>query len=98
MAFFFVRLLPKRPDFPANLTAEEGAVMQAHSKFLGEQLAAGTLIVAGPVLSPTGSYGVAVFEVESREAVDALLARDPAVAVGTYDVSPMAAAVARPRS
>ena len=97
-SFFCARLLPKRPDFPADMTPEEGAVMRAHAAFLEEQLAAGTLVVAGPVLSASGGYGLGVFEVESREALDAILAKDPAREVGTYEVSPMASAMVRPRT
>jgi len=35
--------------------------------------------------------------VESREAIDALLAKDPAHAVGSYEISPMLGAVVRAR-
>lgn len=95
MPFFYARLSPKRPTFPADMTPDEATAMQAHQKFLGEQLAAGTLVVAGPVLDPAGVFGVAIFEVASREEAVALLARDPATAVGTYDVHAMGGAVAR---
>jgi hypothetical protein len=56
MAQFFARLTTKRPDFPADMSQEEGAAMAE------------------------------------------LLARDPANAIGSYDVSPMGSAVARPAS
>jgi uncharacterized protein YciI len=96
MAYFFARLLAKRPDFPANMTPEERATMGAHSAFLVEQLASGTLVVAGPVMSPVGAFGMAVLECPSLEAAQELLTRDPASAIGSYEVLPMAAAVARP--
>jgi uncharacterized protein YciI len=98
MPYFFARLLPERPDFPTDMTPEEGVTMGAHSAFLVEQLANGTLVVAGPVMSPNGAFGMAVLESASLEAAQQLLARDPANAVGSYEVFPMAAAVARPRS
>src|SRR5689334_20131763 len=60
MAFFFVRLLPKRADFPANISAEEGATMQAHAVFLREQLKLGTLVAAGPVMAASGTFGMGV--------------------------------------
>jgi uncharacterized protein len=97
MPYFFARLLAKRADFPANMSAEEGAVMGAHSAFLAEQLANGTLVVAGPVMSSGGVFGMAVLESPSLEAVEEVLARDPANGIGSYEVSPMATAVARPR-
>jgi uncharacterized protein len=98
MAYFFARLTPKRPDFPADMTQAEGVAMGGHFAFLAEQLASGTLVVAGPVMSSGGAFGMAVIEGESIAAVQKLLSRDPANAVGSYEVFPMGNAVARPRS
>lgn len=95
MPFFFARLHPRRADFPANMTPEEAGVMQRHGAFLGEQLAAGALVVAGPVFDPAGVFGLAVLEADSHEAAQALLAADPANAVGHYEVVPMGPALAR---
>jgi uncharacterized protein YciI len=94
-SYFFVRLFPNRADFPANMTAEEGAAMQQHSVFIQEQLAKGTLVVSGPVLDPGGVFGMAVLEADSLEAVRALLATDAANRIGRYEITPMASAVAR---
>lgn len=98
MAFFFARLNPERPNFPADMTQAEGVAMVGHAAFLAEQLAKGTLVVAGPVMSSSGVFGMAVIEGESIDAVQTLLGRDPANAVGSYEVYPMGNAVARPRS
>jgi uncharacterized protein len=98
MAYFFARLTPKRPNFPADMSQEEGAAMAGHFAFLAEQLANGTLVVAGPVMSPGGAFGMAVLESPSVGEAQELLARDPANAVGSYEVFPMGSAVARPRS
>lgn len=95
-SYFFLRLIPNRPDFAMTMTAEEQAVMRAHLDFLQSQLAAGTLVVAGPVLDPAGVFGMGVFEGESIDAVQRLLERDPAQAIGRYEVMPMASAIARP--
>jgi uncharacterized protein YciI len=89
-SLFFVRLVPNRPDFLMTMTADERAAMGAHGEFLQTQLAAGTLIVAGPVLDPAGLFGMAVFEAESLDEVRRLLERDPARAVGGHEVVPMA--------
>jgi uncharacterized protein YciI len=97
-SFFFARLVPNRPDFPMSMTAEEQATMGAHGAFLQSQLAAGTLVVAGPVMDPKGVFGLAVFEAESMAALSALLERDPARAIGRYEIFPMASALARPAS
>jgi uncharacterized protein len=98
MPHFFARLTPKRPDFPADLSPAERAAMGGHFAFLAEQLANGTLVVAGPVMASGGAFGMAVIEGESVDAVQQLLARDPANAIGSYEVSPMGNVVARPRS
>jgi uncharacterized protein YciI len=97
MAFFFARLVPHRPDFPADMTPAEGAAMQQHGAFLAEQLARGVLVVAGPVFDPRGAFGMAVLEAESVDAAQSLLAGDPANAVGRYEVVPMGPALARGR-
>jgi uncharacterized protein len=96
MAYFFLKLLPKRSDFPANMTDDERTVMQAHSAFLAEQLTSRSLVVAGPVLSATGAFGMAVFEADSLDAVRTIVAADPANAIGHYEIAPMASAIARP--
>jgi uncharacterized protein YciI len=79
-----------------SMTADEQATMGAHGAFLHGQLAAGTLVVAGPVMDPTGVFGMAVFEAESLDEVRRLLDGDPAKAVGHYEISPMGPTVARP--
>lgn len=86
---FFARLVPNRPDFAMSMTAEELATMRAHGEFLHGQLTAGTLVVAGPVLDPAGVFGMAVFEAASMDELHRLLERDPARAVGRYEIVPM---------
>jgi uncharacterized protein YciI len=98
MPYFVARLVAHRPDFPAGLTPEEAAVMQRHAAFLAEELARGTLVIAGPVLDANGVYGLGVFEAPSLDDARALIARDPAQSIGRYEISAMANAVARPPS
>jgi uncharacterized protein len=93
---FFVRLVAHRPDFVSTMTAEEQATMRAHGAFLRDQLAAGKLVVAGPVFDPAGAFGMGVFEVGSLGELEAILAHDPATAIGRYQVAPMGPAVLRP--
>lgn len=92
---FFVRLIGNRPNFAATMTTEEQATMAAHGVFLREQLAAGKLVVAGPVLDPAGVFGMAVFEAESLAEVQEILARDPAKSVGRHEIAPMGPSVFR---
>jgi uncharacterized protein len=95
-SFFFARLVANRPNFAMSMTADEQATMRAHGEFLHSHVAAGTLVVAGPVLDPAGIFGMAVFEAESMDALRRLLERDPAQAIGRYEIMPMGPAIARP--
>ena len=95
-SFFFMRLIPNRPNFAASMTAEEQSVMRAHVEFLQGQLAAGKLVAAGPVIDPSGVFGMCVVEAESIDEVRSTFERDPAKAIGRYDIFPMASAIVRP--
>ncbi len=95
-SFFFCRLVANRPNFAMSMTADEQATMRAHGEFLHSQIAAGTLVVAGPVMDPAGVFGMAVFEAESMDELRRLLERDPAKAIGRYEIAPMGPTVARP--
>ncbi len=95
-SLFFVRLVSNRPDFAMSMTVDEQATMRAHAEFLQGQLAAGTLVVAGPVFDPAGVFGMAVFEAESLDEVRRILERDPARAIGRHEVAPMGPSSVRP--
>jgi uncharacterized protein YciI len=47
---------------------------------------AGRMVVLGPVLHATGSWGLGVFEAEDEEEVRAFAAKDPAVTSGTATI------------
>jgi uncharacterized protein YndB with AHSA1/START domain/uncharacterized protein YciI len=96
--FFLLRLLPPRPTFSADMTAEERAFMTAHLAYWTEHLHAGTAIVFGPVADPKGTWGVAVVRVPDEAAVHALEAGDPAIRAERglrYEILPMPRAVFR---
>jgi uncharacterized protein YciI len=95
-SFFFVRLIANRPNFAMTMTPEEQATMGAHVAFLQTHLAAGKLVVAGPVMDPAGGFGMGVYEAGSLEEVQQLLERDPAKALGRHEVVPMGHTLARP--
>ena len=48
------------------------------------------------MLDPAGVFGMAVFEAESMDALHRLLERDPAKAVGRYEIAPMGPTLVRP--
>ena len=96
--YYLCRLIPPRPTFPFDMTEQERAVMGAHVAYWTAEMQKGTAVLFGPVLDPTGPWGVGIFEVSDQAELDALIAADPAPA-GTgsiYEILPMAAAVVRP--
>ncbi|WP_437838287.1 SRPBCC domain-containing protein [Sorangium sp. So ce1153] len=96
--FFVCRLLPPRPTFVMDMSAEERAVMQEHVAYWTGHLRAGTAIVFGPVADPSGPWGLGVVRVADEAAVRALEAGDPAIRSERgfrYEVLPMLQAVTR---
>jgi uncharacterized protein YciI len=57
------------------------------------------MVVFGPVLDPTGSWGLGVLEAEDEQEVRAFAAGDPVVVTGTaeIEVGKMLAGFVRPR-
>jgi uncharacterized protein len=76
--YFFVRTVMPRATFPADMSETERAVMQAHVQYWTQQGRAGTAVLFGPVLDPAGVFGIAVARVDDADALDSLLAADPA--------------------
>ena len=96
--YFVYKLLPPRPTFPADMSAEESAIMHQHAGYWGRLLTEGQVVVFGPVADPAGVWGLVVVEAASVDDVRALGAEDPAVKSGmtTFDVYAMPVATARP--
>ena len=89
--YFFLKLNSPRPTFPADITEDERTTMQEHAAYWTEQTERGIVIVFGPVMDPSGVFGMAVLEAQSEEQVRVLIAGDPVTkaALGRYDVFPM---------
>jgi len=81
MAEWIYFLHPPRDDFAATMTEDEAAVFAAHFAHLQRLLAEGTLVLAGPTLGSTNT-GIAVLEAPDRDAAEALMNADPAIASG----------------
>jgi uncharacterized protein YndB with AHSA1/START domain len=98
LRYFVCRLLPPRPTFAMDMTAEERAMMQEHVGYWTGHLKNGTAIVFGPVADPKGPWGLGVVRAADETAVRALEAGDPAIKSGKgfrYEVLPMLQAVVR---
>jgi hypothetical protein len=89
--YYFLKLNPPRPSFTLDMTAEERQIMQDHAVYWRPHVDNGTAIVIGPVLDPKGGYGVAILGVKDEQELNQLVNSDPATALGTYEIYPMAA-------
>jgi uncharacterized protein len=95
--YFYVRLIPPRPTFAGDLSAEERALMQQHGSYFRGLFEQGKVLIFGPVLDPTDNFGMAVLEVDDLAEAERCLAQDPSVLAGLnrFRISPMVVGAAR---
>ena len=88
---FVYKLIPPRPGFAMEMTDAETAVMADHAAYWQRHMDAGRVVVFGPVVDRSGSWGLAVVRADSEDEVTALGREDPAVTSGTctFDVGTM---------
>src|SRR5918998_3966668 len=82
MSTFVFRLVPPRPTFALDMTDEERTVMERHAAYWQPIIDSGRMVVFGPVLDGTGSWGLGVVEAEDEDELRAHAADDPAVSGG----------------
>ena len=90
--FFFSRLLPPRPTFMQDVTADERAIMAAHSQYWRGKLGENKAIALGPVGGPHGGFGFGLFAAPDESALVAMQAEDPAITANIgfqYENSPI---------
>lgn len=101
MSTFVFRLRAPRPTFALDLSDDEREIMGRHAAYWRPYIDSGRMVVFGPVLDDTGSWGLGVIEVEDEDEDElrAFAARDPAVTSGTADmeIGKMLAGFVRPR-
>lgn len=87
---FYVRMTFPRPTFAKDMTDQEHAQMRQHAAYWTEQFKTGKVLLLGPVMDPSGAFGVVVLECTEAEA-HALADGDPTVKSGMnkVDVMPM---------
>jgi uncharacterized protein YciI len=87
---YFLVLLRRGPAWTQESTPESEKLGEGHMANIHKMAAAGKLVVAGPFEAPEGDRaalaGVFVFDVATKEEVQALVAGDPAVAAGRFSV------------
>jgi uncharacterized protein len=99
MATFVFRLKAPRPDFALDMTDEEREIMDRHAAHWQPLIDSGNMVVFGPILDSTGSWGLGIVEADDEERFRALAAEDPAVMSGTaqLEIGQLLAGYVRPR-
>ena len=99
MTTFVFRLKAPRPNFALDMTDDEREIMGRHAAHWQSYIDSGQMVVFGPVLDDTGSWGLGVVQAEDEDEVRAFAARDPVVTSRTADIEigTMLAGFVRPR-
>ncbi len=97
---FYLKLIPPRTTFPADITPEERALMAQHSAYCQQQFEAGKLLVYGPVMAPGGAFGMGILEVVDEAEARRFGESDPSVMGGLnrFEIYPMRVPNARAKS
>ena len=98
MSTFVFRLQAPRPRFAFDMTDDEREIMGQHAAHWQPLIDAGQMVVFGPVLDGTGSWGLGVVEADDEDGLRAFAAKDPAVTTGTatIEMGKMLAGFVRP--
>jgi uncharacterized protein YciI len=86
MTTFVFRLQAPRPNFALDMTDEEREIMSRHAAYWQPFIDSGQMVVFGPVLESSGSWGLGVVEAEDEAELRAFAAGDPAVTSGTTHI------------
>jgi uncharacterized protein len=94
---FYFKLIPPRPSFAQDASAEELTIMNKHSDYCGEQFREGKVLLYGPVLAQEGAFGIGILEVESEAEAREFGENDPSVLAGLngFEIAPMRVSGAR---
>jgi uncharacterized protein len=83
---FVFRLQAPRPDFALTMTDQEREMMGRHAAYWQPYIDSGQMVVFGPVLDATGSWGLGVVEAQDEQALRTFAAGDPVVTSGTASI------------
>jgi uncharacterized protein YciI len=86
MATFVIRLEAPRPSFALDMTDEEREIMGRHAAHWQRYIDSGQMVVFGPVLDGSGSWGLGVIEADDEQELRTFAASDPMVTTGTGNV------------
>jgi uncharacterized protein len=98
MPTFVLRLKGPRPNFALDMTDEEREIMGRHAAHWQPYIDSGQMVVFGPVLDSTGSWGLGVLEAGDEDELRSFAATDPVVVSGTgeLEIGTMLAGFVRP--
>ena len=99
MTTFVFRLKAPRPNFALEMSDEEREIRGRHAAHWRPYIESGQMVIFGPVLDGTGSWGLGVVQAEDEDELRAFAARDPVVTTGTgrIEVGTLLAGFVRPQ-
>ncbi len=99
MGTFVFRLKAPRPTFALDMSEEEREIMSRHAAYWQPFIDSHQMVIFGPVLDGTGSWGLGVVEADDEDELRAFAASDPVVTTGTgtIEVGELLAGFVRPR-
>ena len=77
MKYFLCKYIPPRADFLATMTADEGKWMKEHGAFLDDLLEKGLVVAHGPVMDPSGGYGVSLYQIADDQDIAKITSETP---------------------
>ena len=86
MSTFVFRLKAPRPTFALDMSDEEREVMGRHAAHWQPYIESGQMVIFGPVLDSTGSWGLGVVQSDNEDELRDFAARDPVVTTGTASI------------
>jgi hypothetical protein len=86
MATLVFRLKALRPTFALDMTDAEREIMGRHAAHWQPYIDSGQMVVFGPVLDATESWGLGVIEVDDEEELRSFAAQDTVVTTGTAKI------------
>jgi uncharacterized protein YciI len=100
MSTFVFTLRAPRPNFALDMTDEEREVMGRHAVHWQPYIESGQMVIFGPVLDSTGSWGLGVVQSDDEHELRDHAARDPVVTTGTarIELGKMLQGFVRPQS
>jgi uncharacterized protein len=83
MSTFVFRLKAPRPTFALDMSDAEREIMARHAAYWRPWIESGQMVIFGPVLDSSGSWGLGVVEADQEVDFLAFAAGDPVVTTGT---------------